>query len=64
MNEKILVIDDDENLLKSMKKILGLEHYSVETLANPMKIETFLESKDYHCLLLDVRMPVISGLKF
>jgi DNA-binding NtrC family response regulator len=63
MNEKILVVDDDENLLKSMKKILGLEHYSVDTLANPMKIESYLELKDYHCLLLDVRMPVISGIE-
>ncbi len=63
MNEKILVVDDDENLLKSMKKILGLEHYLVDTLANPMQIETYLESKDYHCLLLDVKMPVMSGIE-
>ena len=62
MNEKILVVDDDENLLKSMKKILSLEHYSVETLVNPLKIDSYLESKDYHCLLLDVKMPVMSGI--
>jgi DNA-binding NtrC family response regulator len=63
MNEKILVVDDDENLLKSLKKILGLENYSVDTLINPIKIDSFLESKDYNCLLLDVRMPVISGIE-
>lgn len=62
MNEKILVIDDDENLLKSIKKILRLEQYSVDTLMNPLKIDQYLESQNYHCLLLDVRMPVISGL--
>jgi DNA-binding NtrC family response regulator len=62
MNEKILVVDDDENLLKSIKKILGLEHYLVDTLSNPLKIDSYLESKDYHCLLLDVRMPVMSGI--
>jgi DNA-binding NtrC family response regulator len=62
MNEKILVVDDDQNLLKSIKKILGLEHYLVDTLSNPLKIDSYLESKDYHCLLLDVRMPVMSGI--
>lgn len=62
MNDKILVVDDDENLLKSIKKILSLEHYIVDTLTNPLKIDTFLESKNYHCLLLDVRMPVMSGI--
>ncbi|HEY7751013.1 MAG TPA: sigma-54 dependent transcriptional regulator, partial [Ignavibacteriaceae bacterium] len=63
MNEKILVIDDDENLLKSMRKILGLEHYVVDTLANPMKLDSYLESKHYNCLLLDVSMPVMSGIE-
>ena len=62
MNEKILVVDDDENLLKSIKKILSLEHYIVDILSNPLKIDTYLESKEYHCLLLDVRMPVMSGI--
>ncbi|MBE0572344.1 MAG: sigma-54-dependent Fis family transcriptional regulator [Ignavibacteriaceae bacterium] len=62
MNEKIMVVDDDENLLKSIKKILSLEHYIVDTFSNPLKIDTYLESKNYHCLLLDVRMPVMSGI--
>jgi DNA-binding NtrC family response regulator len=63
MNEKILVVDDDENLLKSLKKILGMEYYSVDTLVNPIKIDSFLESKHYNCLLLDVSMPVMSGIE-
>jgi DNA-binding NtrC family response regulator len=62
MNEKILVVDDDENLLKSIKKILSLERYMVDMLSNPLKIDTYLEAKEYHCLLLDVRMPVMSGI--
>lgn len=57
-----MVVDDDENLLKSIKKILSLEHYIVDTFSNPLKIDTYLESKNYHCLLLDVRMPVMSGI--
>jgi DNA-binding NtrC family response regulator len=62
MNERILVVDDDENLLKSIKKILRLKQYSVDTLINPTKIDDWLESQNYHCLLLDVKMPVMNGL--
>lgn len=62
MNSRILVVDDDENLLKSIKKILKLEQYSVDTLVNPLKIDESLETHNYQCLLLDVRMPVVSGL--
>jgi len=63
MNGRILVVDDDENLLKSIKKILKLERYSVDTLINPLKIDECLQSNDYHCLLVDIRMPVMSGLE-
>ncbi len=63
MNERILVVDDDENLLKSLKKILRLEQYTVDTLVNPLKIDEFLGAHRYRCLLLDVRMPVTSGLE-
>ncbi|MCK4560334.1 MAG: sigma-54-dependent Fis family transcriptional regulator [Calditrichia bacterium] len=62
MSDSILVIDDDQNLLKSLKKFLTLENYSVDTLVNAVKAEELLEHKPYRCLLLDVKMPVISGM--
>jgi DNA-binding NtrC family response regulator len=63
MNERILVIDDDENLLKSIDKILKLADYTVDTLLNPVQAVSRLESQDYHCLLLDVKMPEIDGME-
>ena len=63
MNEHILVIDDDENLLKSIKKILKLEHYAVDTLLNAREAEQYLASQKYQCLLLDVKMPVVNGME-
>ncbi len=63
MNGRILVVDDDENLLKSVKKLLALEQYSVDTLVNPLKVIECLESHNYHCLLLDVKMPVMGGIE-
>jgi len=63
MTEKILVVDDDQNLLKSIKKILKLENYAVDTLINAKQVDQWLASQNYHCLLLDVKMPVINGLE-
>jgi DNA-binding NtrC family response regulator len=62
MDERILVVDDDENLLKSIKKILRLEQYSVDTLINAQQAEERLDSGNYQCLLLDVKMPVVNGM--
>ncbi|MCK6622213.1 MAG: sigma-54-dependent Fis family transcriptional regulator [Calditrichaceae bacterium] len=63
MAERILVIDDDENLLKSIKKILKLENYAVDTLVNALQADQQLEIQEYHCLILDVKMPAINGME-
>jgi DNA-binding NtrC family response regulator len=62
MVKRILVVDDDENLLKSIQKILKLENYIVDVLINAIHIDKHLEINKYHCLLLDVKMPVINGM--
>ncbi len=62
MTEKILVVDDDENLLTSLKKILKLEHYGVDTLINARQVGEQITLQDYQCVLLDVRMPAIDGM--
>ncbi|MFQ5709147.1 MAG: sigma-54-dependent transcriptional regulator [bacterium] len=62
MFAKILVIDDDANLLKSLKKILSLKNYSVDTCADPVQVENLLACHKYDCILMDVRMPGVNGL--
>ncbi len=62
MPYKILIVDDDENLLKSLKKILSLKHYSVDAVANSSQVDTLLATHHYHSILLDVKMPGINGL--
>lgn len=62
MYERILAVDDDENLLKSVKKILTLEGYAVETESNPVRVEAALHEKNYNTVLLDVKMPGMNGL--
>jgi len=62
MSARILVIDDDETLLKSLRKILRLQDYSVDALSNPSQVAALLASRATDCILLDVRMPGVSGL--
>lgn len=62
MPYKILIADDDQNLLKSLEKLLKLEDYSVDAIANPSYVVKRLETNHYHSILLDVKMPGINGI--
>ncbi|MBN2426214.1 MAG: sigma-54-dependent Fis family transcriptional regulator, partial [Calditrichaceae bacterium] len=59
---KILVIDDDESVLKSLNKILKLKSYQVDTVQNPAEIKSNPNLFIYNCILLDVKMPGINGM--
>ena len=63
MFERILAVDGDTALLKSLKKLLRLNDYVVDTVSNPTQVKPQLEKEQYQCLLLDVKMPGISGLE-
>jgi DNA-binding NtrC family response regulator len=62
MKEKILVIDDDATFLRSLKKILTLKKYFVDTADCVQQAESFLEENSYSCILLDVKMPDVKDL--
>lgn len=60
---KVLVIDDDFEILKLMKNILELQNFSVTTY---QKIELPIRLADftgYDLILLDVMMPDIDGME-
>lgn len=60
---KVLVIDDDFEILKLMKNILELQNFSVTTY---QKIELPIRLADftgYDLILLDVMMPNIDGME-
>jgi FixJ family two-component response regulator len=58
----ISVVDDDESIREATKTLLRSAGYSVGTFASA---EHFLDSgalRETECLILDVRMPGMSGL--
>ncbi len=60
---RILIIDDDEFFLESLKNLLIYKKFSVTTCANPVKAEKILKSDNYHVIFLDVKMPGLNGLE-
>ena len=57
------IVDDDDLVRKALKRLISCSGYHIETYASA---EEFLNSGDpetRHCLILDIRMPGLSGLE-
>jgi two-component system response regulator FixJ len=62
-NETIFIIDDDSELCQALRWLFESVYLNVETYCNA---NDFLKSYDRNkrgCLIVDVRMPVMSGLQ-
>ncbi|MDZ7754921.1 response regulator transcription factor [Rhodohalobacter sp.] len=60
---KILVIEDEPGLLKSIKDSLKKNHYVVETASDYFTAVEKVFVYDYDCILLDIMLPNGSGLQ-
>ncbi len=63
-NEKItiLVIDDDDEIRKSLKKLLETEKYRVLTGKDGIEALDLISTNKVHLLIIDVMMPKLDGL--
>lgn len=62
MQKYILIIDDDIELCRLLKKCLETEGYKVDVVHNGMEGLRFLERHDYHLIVLDIMMPEMDGI--
>lgn len=60
---RILVIDDDADILTLMKNTLQLQNYLVETFVSANQVDRS-KLADYDLILLDIMMPDVDGLSF
>ncbi len=60
---RVLVVDDNENVLCSIKDLLNLAGFNVNTVGNGEDALRKIKSEQYDLLILDVTMPGIDGVK-
>jgi len=58
---RVLIVDDEPIQLESLKKLVALSGYQVEAAASGMAAIDFLKSYTFEVMLLDLKMPDMSG---
>jgi len=61
---KILIVDDEEDILQSFEVILEDEGYNVKTVSQVKKALELLKNEDFDLVLSDMRMPEMTGEEF
>jgi len=60
---KILIVDDDQNILRLYKEELEEEGYTIVTATNGQEAIERFESEDPDLVTLDILLPDIDGIK-
>jgi len=60
---KILIIEDEPQMMDNMRQTLEREHYQVETASDFKTASEKLGVYDYDCILLDITLPDGNGLE-
>ena len=60
---KILVVDDDHEIVDSIAIFLQADGYAVEKAYNGLEALDIIMTQTVHLLLLDIMMPELDGIK-
>lgn len=63
MPKKILIIDDEELIIKSLSKLLEKSGYEVFIAKNGQDAIVMAEEESFDLILADIRMPGINGVE-
>jgi DNA-binding NtrC family response regulator len=63
MSARILVIDDEEIVLRSCQRILADKEHSVEVAADGVEGLRRIDEGDYDVIVLDIKMPRMDGIE-
>lgn len=64
MKGNILVVDDEQIILRSCERILSPEGYSVDTVTSARDALSLLDRNLYDLIITDIKMPEIDGIEF
>ena len=63
MPERILVVDDEPNMLRLLKTILmDKTGYEVTTTNNPLEVSKMLQEDHFDLVVTDLKMPLVDGI--
>ncbi len=60
---RILVVDDEENILSSLKTHLELDGYFVDVASSGREALKKIEDMRFHIILTDINMPEMDGIE-
>ena len=60
----ILCVDDEPNILNSLKRLLRKENYKILLAKSAEEALSLLEKEPVQCIITDQRMPGMSGIEF
>lgn len=60
----VLCVDDEVNILKSMKRLLYKQNYQLLLADSGAKALELMKQHDVHLILSDMKMPIMSGAEF
>lgn len=63
MNEKILIIDDEEMILEHLALLLTREGFQVRSAINGQAAIDIFKSESFDLVITDIRMPEMDGLE-
>lgn len=61
---RILIIDDEENILQVMRQALQREGYEIDTVLDALKGLSILSSSEYDLVICDIAMARMNGIEF
>jgi DNA-binding response OmpR family regulator len=63
MTYKIMIVDDEPEILQALETFLSLRGYQVSTSEDPWAALERIEFEKFHVVLLDINMPQMSGIE-
>ncbi len=63
MNERLLIVEDEETLCDSLKRVLSKEGYTVDTAGSAESAIEMLDAAVYDLIITDIILPGITGIE-
>ena len=60
---KLLIVDDEEEIVRMLRRSLELEGYEITTATSPLAAVDLMKKELFNLVLTDIKMPGMSGVE-